>query len=181
MNRLYEEYKKKVVPALKKELGLKSVMEVPTVRKIVINSGIGGFKDNADAVTSFIEELTLLAGQRPSVRKARLSEAGFKIRKGDVVGVSVTLRGHRMWAFLDKLISIVLPRVRDFKGLDLTAFDSSGNYSVGLTEHTIFPEVNPNTVRGIRGLQVTVVTSTNDVEKSEVLLTALGMPFKKEL
>jgi len=179
-NRLHEEYKTKVIPTLLKRFNLKTAMEAPTLKKIVLNSGVGGFKDSSEAVEGFINELSLLAGQRPVVKRARLSESGFKIRKGDVVGVSLTLRGRKMWSFLDKLINIVLPRVRDFKGLDIKSFDANGNYSMGLTEHTIFPEVNPNTVKGIRGLQVTVVTSTKDVGKSEALLTALGMPFRKE-
>jgi large subunit ribosomal protein L5 len=176
---LQEKYKKEVVPVLMKDLKLSNVMEVPSVEKVVVNAGIGSFRDKKEAVASFVEELAQLTGQRPSERKARLSESGFKIRAGDVVGYAVTLRGSRMWAFLDKFINIVLPRVRDFRGLSRKAFDNSGNYSVGIVEHTIFPEVNPNTTKGVRNLQVTVVTDAKDKEESEKLLSLLGLPLKK--
>lgn len=180
MNKLQEKYKKEVVPALMKELNLKNVMEVPAVKKIVINAGIGNIRGNQAAVDTFMEDVSLLAGQKPVLRKAKKSEAGFGIRKGDTVGVAVTLRGPAMWAFLEKFVTLVLPRVRDFAGLNPKSFDSSGNYTVGITEHTIFPEINPNTVKGIRPLEVTLVTSTDDPGKSRVLLEALGMPFVKE-
>lgn len=176
---LREKYNKKVIPTLMKDLKLSNVMEAPTVRKIVINAGIGGFRDKKEAVAVFVEELAQLSGQRPVERKARLSESGFKIRAGDVVGYAVTLRGPRMWAFLDKFINIVIPRIRDFRGLSKTAFDNAGNYSIGITEHTIFPEVNPNTTKGVRDLQVTIVTDAKNKEESEKLLSLLGLPFKK--
>ena len=155
-------------------------MEVPRLKKISVNAGIGGFRDNREAVDTFSEELTNITGQKPYVRKARLSEAGFKVRKGDTVGLTVTLRGERMWAFLDKFVSIVLPRVRDFRGLSLTAFDDNGNYSVGVREHIIFPEVNPNVTKGIRSLQITLVTSSKDKKRNELFLKNLGLPFKKD-
>lgn len=179
-NRLYEKYQKEIAPALAKELGRSNVFSVPKVTKITVNAGVGSFRDNREALESFVEELGNLTGQRPYFRKARLSEAGFKIRKGDIVGVAVTLRGAKMWAFLDKLANVVLPRVRDFRGLKTTAFDKSGNYSIGIKEHTIFPEVNPNVVKGIRSLQVTIVTNAGNKEESELLLRKLGLPLKEK-
>jgi large subunit ribosomal protein L5 len=180
MNRLKEIYTKKIVPATKKEFDLSNVMEVPKVLKISINSGIGSFRENREAVDAFVTEFSNIAGQRPYPRQARLSEAGFKVRKGDVIGYAVTLRGDRMWAFLDKFINIALPRVRDFRGLKDTAFDEVGNYSVGIREHVIFPEVNANTTKGIRSLQVTVVTDSKNKEMTKYVLKELGMPFRKE-
>lgn len=180
MERLQALYNEKIAPNLKQDLGLENVMEVPRIQKIVVNAGIGPFKDNKDNIDAFLEDMSLIAGQRPVIRKSRKSEAGFKIRKGEPVGVSVTLRGDRMWAFLDKLINVALPRVRDFSGVSGKAFDKSGNYSLGITEHTIFPEINPNTVRAIRSLQATIVTSQSDMTKSKALLTAMGMPFRKD-
>jgi len=180
MNRLKEKYQKEIVPKMKKEFGFKSIMEVPRIKKVVVNAGIGGFRDNRDAVESFEHDLAQLLGQKPYPKKARLSEAGFKIRKGDVVGYAATLRGERMWAFLDKLISIAIPRIRDFRGLTMNSFDDSGNYSLGITEHIIFPEVDPNTTKGIRSLQLTIVSSSDDKDVNKALLNYIGMPFKKE-
>jgi len=180
MNRLKKIYNEKVVPSLMKKQKLSNVMEVPRLQKICINTGVGQFRENREAMESFVAELTNLAGQRPYPRPAKKSEAGFKIRKGDVVGYSVTLRGERMWAFLDKLINVALPRVRDFRGLSEEAFDQSGNYSLGIREHVIFPEVNPNTVKGIRSMQITIVTNSKDVNLNKELLKELGMPFRKE-
>ncbi|MFH1295538.1 MAG: 50S ribosomal protein L5 [bacterium] len=180
MNSLSELYKEKVVKELQKELKLENAMEVPRITKIVVNAGIGNFKDVREAVESFVAELAGLTGQKPSPRKARLSEAGFKIRKGDIVGYTVTLRGAYMWAFLEKLIRVVLPRTRGFWGLSADSFDGHGNYSLGIREHTVFPEVNPNTVKGIRSLQITVGTSTKDDKEALALLKSLGFPFKKD-
>jgi large subunit ribosomal protein L5 len=179
MNRLRKEYIEKIIPKMMKEFNLSNIMEAPSVQKISINAGIGNFRENREAVDAFIEEFSAISGQKPSPKAARLSEAGFKIKKGDVVGYSVTLRNERMWAFLDKLISIALPRVRDFRGLNANSFDEIGNYSLGIKEHTIFPEVNPSRTRGIRSLQVTIVLSSKDKDKNEFLLKQLGMPFKK--
>lgn len=179
MNRLYEKYKNEIAPELKKSLNKDNVMEVPTIKKIVVNAGVGAIRDNKDFFESFKEEFTNITGQAPSVRKARLSEAGFKIRQGDIVGIATTLRGQNMWAFLDKVTNIVLPRVKDFKGLSNKAFDKSGNYSIGITEHVLFPEVNPNTTKGSRSMQMTIVTSAINKEDSHELLKALGLPFKK--
>lgn len=165
---------------IKKELNLKNAMEAPTVKKVVINAGIGNIRDSKEVLESFINDISMLAGQMPAPRKARLSEAGFKIKKGDVVGYMLTLRGKRMWAFLDKLINVALPRSRGFWGLSLKSFDGRGNYSIGIREHTVFPEVNPNTVKSIRPLQITIVTDANDDKKAYSLLKSLGFPFKEE-
>ncbi len=175
--RLQEKYEKEVLPALKKEFGLKNPWEAPRVKKVVVNAGIGGFRDNKEAVASFTQELAELCGQRPYATKARLSEAGFKIKRGDVVGLAVTLRGAKMWAFLDKLINVALPRVRDFRGLSEKAFDKSGNYSMGIREHAIFPEVNSGTTKGIRSFQASVVLDKDDAETNRALLDYLGFPF----
>ena len=162
-----------------KNLGISNIMRVPRLKKIVVNSGIGKFRDDKAAVDSFVQELAAITGQKPSVRKARLSEAGFKIKRGDLVGVCVTLRSERMWAFLDKFANVVLPRVKDFKGLKVGSLDEAGNFSVGIEDHMIFPEVNPNTTKSIRQLQVTTVVQSTDKRGALVLLKALGMPIKE--
>jgi large subunit ribosomal protein L5 len=180
MNRLKQKYIENIVPAVTKEFKLENVMVVPRLKKVSINAGIGSFRDNREAVDLFVSELASMAGQKPYPRTARLSEAGFKVRKGDVVGYAVTLRGDRMWAFLDKFINIALPRVRDFRGLKDTAFDEEGNYSVGVKEHVIFPEVNANTTKGIRSLQLTIVTNSKDANLNKFVLKELGMPFRKD-
>jgi len=181
MNRLKEKYLKTIAPGITKEFKLKSSMQVPRLKKIVVNAGIGGFRDNRDALDSFESEFTQLLGQKPFPRKARLSVAGFKIKQGDTVGFTATLRGDRMWAFLDKLISVAIPRIRDFRGLRNDSFDEAGNYSLGIREHIIFPEVNPNTTKGTRSLQITVVSSSKDAKLNKALLERLGMPYIKEL
>ncbi len=180
MNRLKDKYIKEIAPKLKKEHNLKSVMEVPRLQKIVLNAGIGEFRESREAVEAFEQDLSQIAGQKPYPRKARLSIATFKIRRGDVVGYAVTLRGDRMWAFLDKLIGVAIPRIKDFSGLNDNAFDDAGNYSMGIKEHTIFPEINPNTVKGIRSFQITLVSSSNDKDLNKSMLNYLGMPFKKD-
>lgn len=180
MNRLKERYTKEIAPKLMKELQLSNVMEVPRIMKISVNAGIGPFRDNRDALDAFLEELTNIVCQKPYPRPARMSEAGFKIKKGDIVGYAVTLRGDKMWAFLDKLINIVLPRVRDFRGLSDTSFDELGNYSLGIREHVIFPEVNANSTKGMRSLQVTIVMNNHNVDRNKVLLKEVGVPFKKD-
>ncbi|EKD99736.1 MAG: 50S ribosomal protein L5 [uncultured bacterium] len=180
MNRLKETYNKTIAPSLIKEFKLENAMEVPRIMKVSVNAGIGAFKDSREAVDAFVSDFANIAGQKPFPRKAKKSEAGFKVRQNDVVGYAVTLRGDRMWAFLDKFVSIALPRVRDFRGLSDTAFDEMGNYSVGIREHVIFPEVNPNVVKGIRSLQVTVVMNNKDKVRNLALLKHLGFPFKRE-
>ena len=179
MNNLKETYTTKLKADLIKDLNLTNVMETPVLEKIVINSGIGKFRDNKDVVDSFYQEITAISGQKPTFRKSRISEAGFKVRKNDTVGITVTLRGERMWNFLEKFISITLPRVRDFKGVSNTSFDKSGNFSVGIKEQIIFPEVDANKTKGIKSLQLSLVFKNSSKEKSKKLLTLLGMPFSK--
>ncbi|MCA9308343.1 MAG: 50S ribosomal protein L5 [Patescibacteria group bacterium] len=177
--RLANRYKE-LAPKLMSDLGLDNVMEIPRIQKVVINAGIGNIKDNREHIEAFEHDLSVIAGQKVSVRKARLSEAGFNLRKGANVGLTVTLRNQSMWTFLDKLINIALPRVRDFSGVSTTSFDAFGNYSLGILEHTIFPEVNPNVVKSIRGLQITVVVRAKNSAHSKALLQELGMPFRKD-
>jgi len=179
MNRLKEEYQNKIIAEIKKEFNLSNVMEVPRITKVSVNSGIGPFRENREAVEFFAEELSDIAGQKVFERKARKSEAGFKIKQNDIIGYAVTLRGDRMWAFLDKLINVAFPRIRDFRGFSPNSFDENGNYSVGIREHVIFPEVNPNTTKGIRSLQVTVVFSGKDIDQNRFLLKKLNFPFSE--
>jgi len=180
MNRMYTKYKNEILTQLRKEFELANIMEVPKLEKLSINAGIGGFRENRDAVDTFVNELTAFTGQKPFPRKARLSISSFKIRQNDVVGYAVTLRGDKMWSFLDKLINVALPRVRDFRGVNDKAFDKNGNYSLGLKEHVIFPEVNANSTKGIRSLQVTMVFNSKNIDLNKALLSKLGMPFRKK-
>lgn len=177
---MYEKYKNEIVTPLSKEYKLSNVMEVPKLEKISINAGIGSFRDNREAVDTFVRELTEFSGQKPFPRKARLSISSFKIRQNDVVGYAVTLRGDKMWSFLDKLVNVALPRVRDFRGVNEKAFDKNGNYSLGIKEHVIFPEVNANTTKGIRSLQMTMVFNSKNIDLNRALLSKLGMPFRKK-
>lgn len=179
MNRLRALYKDEIAANLKKDLGLKNTMEVPRLIKVTVNAGIGDIRENREALESFASDIGLITGQKPNPRKARKSESGFKIRQGETVGYAVTLRGEKMWTFLDKFINVVLPRVRDFKGLNPNSFDGNGNYSVGIREHIIFPEVNPNKIKGIRSLQVNFSIDSQSKEHSLALLEKLGMPFNK--
>ncbi|MBI4091547.1 50S ribosomal protein L5 [candidate division WWE3 bacterium] len=178
-SRLKQKYEKEIVPELVKELGVKTVMSVPKIKKIVINSGVGRFRDDKGLLESTVRDVGQISGQKPTFRSAKKSISNFKVRQGDVVGVTVTLRGERMWTFLDKLFSIVLPRVRDFKGLRRSSFDGSGNFTIGLKEHTVFPEINPNTVDKIKNLEVTIVTSAKNNEEAFKLLSKLDAPFEK--
>jgi len=180
MNRLKEQYNKIIAPKILEEFKLKNVMEVPKIIKINVNSGIGSFRENKEAVESFVDELSNVSGQKVYPRSAKKSEAGFKIKQGDVVGYAVTLRGERMWAFFDKLVNIAFPRIRDFRGFSTESFDHDGNYSIGIREHVIFPEVNPNTTKGIRSLQVTIVFNSKEVERNKFLLREFGFPFAEE-
>jgi large subunit ribosomal protein L5 len=177
--RLKERYDSEVRARLKDELGLSSVMQVPRVKKITLNMGVGEAKTEAKVLDSAIEELTTIAGQRAQVRMARKSIASFKVREGMPVGARVTLRGARMWEFLDRLISIALPRIRDFRGLDPRAMDGRGNFSLGIREQIIFPEIDYDQIAGIRGLDVAITTSAADDEQGLALLRALGMPFTR--
>src|SRR6266568_8497033 len=175
--RLKDRYDSELREGLKDELGLASIMQVPRVSKITLNMGVGEAKTEAKALDSAIEELTTIAGQRAQVRKARKSIASFKLREGMPIGARVTLRGAYMWDFLDRLVSIALPRIRDFRGLDPGSFDGRGNYSLGIREQIIFPEIDYDSIAGIRGLDVAITTTAADDEQGLALLRALGMPF----
>ena len=175
--RLKELYERDLRSRLKDELGLSSVMQVPRVQKITLNMGVGEAKTEAKALDGAIEELTTISGQRAHVRLARKSIAGFKVREGMPVGARVTLRGTRMWEFLDRLVSIALPRIRDFRGLDPGSFDGRGNFSLGIREQIIFPEINYDDIAAIRGLDVAITTNAANDEQARALLGALGLPF----
>jgi large subunit ribosomal protein L5 len=175
--RLKERYTSEVRGQLKDELGLSTVMQVPRVSKITINMGVGEAKTDAKVMDSAIEELTTIAGQLAHVRLARKSIAGFKLREGMPVGARVTLRGDRMWEFLDRLVSIALPRIRDFRGLNPGSFDGRGNFSLGIREQIIFPEIDYDSIQNIRGLDVAITTTAENDEQGLALLRALGMPF----
>ena len=175
--RLKATYEEQVRPRLKDELELSSIMQVPRVQKITLNMGVGEAKTEAKVLDGAIEELTTIAGQRAQVRKARKSIASFKLREGMPVGARVTLRGARMWEFLDRLVSIALPRIRDFRGLDPGSFDGRGNFSLGIREQIIFPEIDYDSIAEIRGLDVAITTTAPDDEQGLALLRALGMPF----
>jgi large subunit ribosomal protein L5 len=177
MPRLKELYHTELRPRLKEELGYSSLMRVPRVSKITVNMGVGEAKTEAKALDSAVEELTTIAGQRAQIRRARKSVAGFKIREGMPIGTRVTLRGDRMWEFLDRLVSIALPRIRDFRGLAPESFDGRGNFSVGIREQIIFPEINYDDVATIRGLDVAITTTAETDDEGLALLRGLGMPF----
>ena len=178
--RLKQRYDAEIRSRLQEELELSSVMQVPRVTKITLNMGVGEAKTDAKALDAAIDELTLIAGQRAQVRRAKKSIASFKLREGMPVGARVTLRGARMYEFLDRLVSIALPRIRDFRGLDPRAFDGRGNYSIGIREQIIFPEVDYDKVPSIRGLDIAITTSAQSDEHGRVLLGALGLPFAVE-
>jgi large subunit ribosomal protein L5 len=175
--RIKERYEREIRPALKDELGLKSIMQVPRIEKITLNMGVGEAKNDAKQLDAAIEELTTIAGQRAQVRKARKSVAQFKIREGMPIGAKVTLRGARMYEFLDRLISIALPRIRDFRGLNPGSFDGRGNYSLGVREQIIFPEINYDDIQQVRGLDVTITTTAETDDHARALLQAIGLPF----
>ena len=178
--RLRQRYDEEIRGALTEELGLDSVMQVPRITKITLNMGVGDAKTDAKALDAAIEELTTIAGQRAQVRRARKSIASFKLREGMAVGARVTIRGARMYEFLDRLISIALPRIRDFRGLSPDSFDGRGNYSLGIREQIIFPEIDYDSVPAIRGLDIAITTSAATDEQGRALLRALGMPFATE-
>ena len=172
-------YEKEILPALMKEFDYDNVMQAPRISKIVINIGIGEAKDNAKALDAAVGDVRTITGQSPVVVKSKKSVAAFKLRAGMSVGIKATLRGRRMWYFLDKLISIALPRIRDFRGISPEGFDGRGNYSLGLREQIIFPEIEYDKIDKLRGLEVTVVTTAKTDEEARSLLTKLGMPFRK--
>ncbi len=177
MARLKEKYREEVAPSLKQKFGYENVMQIPRLEKIVINMGLGDCKDNSKALETAVTELTTISGQKPLVTKAKKSIANFKLREGMNVGAKVTLRGERMYEFCDKLVSIVLPRVRDFRGVSVKAFDGRGNYSLGVREQLIFPEIDYDKVEKIRGMEMIFVTTAKTDEEARELLRLLGMPF----
>jgi large subunit ribosomal protein L5 len=178
MARLKERYREEIAPALREKFGIENPMRIPKLEKIVVNMGVGEAAQNQRALDGAMEDLAKITGQKPQLRRARKSVAGFKIREGMPVGVRVTLRGERMWEFLDRLISIALPRVRDFRGINPRSFDGRGNFALGLREQTIFPEVSYDSIDTMRGLDVAVVTTAETDEEARELLGLLGMPFR---
>jgi len=178
MPRLKELYQEQVVPTLKKELGYDNIMQVPRLEKVVVNIGMGEALQNAKSLDAALQDLSIITGQKPIVTRARRSIAAFKLRTGNSVGVKVTLRGNRMWDFLDRLINIALPRQRDFRGISADAFDGRGNYSLGLREQLVFPEINYDKIDRIRGLEITIVTTAPTDAEGYQLLRHLGMPFR---
>lgn len=179
MNNLEKKYQQEIRPKLAKEFALKNVLAVPSVVKVVLNIGLGQASQEKNLIEKAAEDLRVITGQKPKINKARLAIAGFKIRKDDPIGLMVTLRGRRMYDFLEKLFKIVLPRLRDFKGVSSSGFDSHGNYNLGLSEQIVFPEIDYAKIDKIRGLQITIVTNAQDSQKAKRLLEEMGMPFEK--
>jgi large subunit ribosomal protein L5 len=180
MARLKDRYNEEIAPALKESFGIDNPMRIPRLEKIVVNMGVGEAVQNSRALDGAMEDLARITGQKAQLRRARKSIAGFKIREGMPVGARVTLRGERMWEFLDRLISVALPRVRDFRGVSPSSFDGHGNYALGLREQLIFPEISYDAIDATRGLDVAVVTTTESDEEARELLRLLGMPFRRD-
>jgi len=180
MNRMHERYNNEVAPALFKSFGLKNVMEVPRIKKVVVNIGLGEALDNPKALEAATSDLMQITGQKPVQTKARRSIANFKLREGRLIGTKVTLRGPRMWAFIDRLLNVALPRVRDFRGVSPNAFDGRGNYTLGIKDQLVFPEIEYDKIDKLRGMEVTIVTSAPDDDQARALLQLLGMPFSKK-
>jgi large subunit ribosomal protein L5 len=178
MARLKDRYDEEIAPALKERFGIENPMRIPRLEKIVVNMGVGEASQNSRALDGAMEDLAMITGQKAQMRRARKSIAGFKIREGMPVGARVTLRGERMWEFLDRLVSVALPRVRDFRGISPNSFDGRGNYALGLREQLIFPEISYDAIDTTRGLDVAVVTTTESDEEARELLRLLGMPFR---
>jgi large subunit ribosomal protein L5 len=180
MNKVQERYQKEAVPQLVREFAFKNVMQVPRIMKVVVNIGVGSESaENTKALDAAVGDLTIITGQKPVVTKARKSIANFKLREGKPIGVKVTLRGQRMWAFLDRLMNVALPRVRDFRGVPVDAFDGRGNYTLGLREQLVFPEIEYDKIDRLRGMEVCIVTTARNDEQGRRLLQLLGMPFIK--
>jgi large subunit ribosomal protein L5 len=177
---MQEKYNTEVVPALRKAFDLKNIMQVPRITKVVVNIGMGEAMDNPKAMEAAVNDLTIITGQKPVMTKARKSIANFKLREGRLIGTKVTLRGDRMWAFLDRLMSTALPRVRDFRGVSANAFDGRGNYTLGLRDQLIFPEIEYDKIDKMRGMEVTIVTTAKNDDQARVMLQLLGMPFSKK-
>jgi large subunit ribosomal protein L5 len=179
-SRLLERYRKEVVPALMEEFGYSSVMQVPRITKLVVNVGVGEALDNPKALDGAVEDLRVITGQQPVVTRARKSIAGFKLREGRAIGVKVDVRGERMWSLLDRLINVALPRTRDFSGISPDAFDGRGNYTLGLREQLLFPEIAYDKIDKVRGMEITIVTTARTDEEARRLLALLGMPFRAQ-
>jgi len=179
MSRLKDRYAAEIVPALRERFGYDNVMQVPRVTKLTLNMGVGEAKTNAKLLDDAVEEMALIAGQHPVITKARKSIAGFKLREGMSIGCKVTLRGERMYEMIDRLVSVALPRIRDFRGIDPDQFDGRGNFSMGIHEQTIFPEIDYDAVNQLRGMNITLTTTATTDEEGRALLSLLGMPFRE--
>jgi len=177
---LKERYTEEVVPALMKSLNMTNIMQVPRIKKVVVNIGVGEALENAKALDAAVEDMSKITGQKPIITRARKSIANFKLREGRAIGVKVTLRGERMWSFMDRLMNVALPRVRDFRGISPNSFDGRGNYTLGLREQLVFTEIEYDKIDKVRGLEVSIVTSAKTDEEGRELLRMLGMPFRKE-
>jgi len=180
MNKVKEQYQTVFVPALIKELNLDNIMQVPQIKKVVVNIGLGEAMENPKALDAAVSDLSQITGQKPILLNARKAIANFKLREGRTIGAKVTLRGERMWSFLDRLINVVLPRVRDFRGVSAESFDGRGNYTLGLREQLIFPEIEYDKIDKIRGMEISIVTSAQNDEQARALLRMMGMPFRKD-
>ena len=178
--RLKQRYESDVRPQLQRELGLSNVMEVPRLEKIVLNCGVGLATQQQSLLDGAVTDLTVITGQKPLVTRAKKSIAGFKLRAGNPIGVKVTLRGARMWEFYDRLVSLAIPRIRDFRGMEPSSFDGRGNYTFGVTEQLIFPEIDYDSIDTVRGMDITIVTTANSDDEGRALLSALGFPFRRE-
>lgn len=179
MERLQEQFYKQIAPALKQKFGFKNVMQVPKITKVIVNVGVGKVKEDKKKIEQFVEDVKKITGQAPVKTKARKSIAGFKVRENQTVGIVCTLRGYRMYSFLDKLINVALPRVRDFQGVNKDGFDGRGNYHLGLKEHLVFPEISSESLESVFGLEVSIVTNSKKDEVTRELLTQMKFPFKK--
>jgi len=179
--RMKTRFREELVPSLKDQLGLSNVMQVPRLEKIVVNMGVGDALKDGRMLDAAVEDLTTITGQKPVITRARKSIAGFKLREGNAIGVKVTLRGDRMWEFFDRLVSLAIPRIRDFRGLDNRSFDGRGNYTFGLTEQLIFPEIDYDKVLKVRGMDITIVTTARSDDEGRTLLLALGFPLVRDL
>jgi large subunit ribosomal protein L5 len=178
--RLKQRYEADLRPQLQRELGLRNVMQVPRLEKIVLNCGVGLATQQQSLLDGAVADLTVITGQKPLVTRAKKSIAGFKLRAGNPIGAKVTLRGVRMWEFYDRLVSLAIPRIRDFRGMDPTSFDGRGNYTFGVTEQLIFPEIDYDSIDTVRGMDITIVTTANSDGEGRALLTALGFPFRRD-
>src|ERR1043166_944350 len=177
--RLAERYAREIIPRLKERLGRQNVLSLPRLQKIVVNMGVGKALQDKNRLEQSAEQLAQITGQKPQITKARVAVSGFRLREGNEIGCRVTLRGQRMYEFLDRLISIALPRIRDFRGVNPKSFDGHGNYTMGLTEQQVFPEIDPDKVNFVQGMDITFVTSTNSDDEARELMRAFGMPFRE--